>query len=311
LTIAQLSKSKGDHLMDEPAAVTVVGLGPMGQALAGAFLRAGHPTTVWNRTAAKADALVARGARHASSVAAAVTASPLTIVCVLHDDAAGAILEPAAAALAGRTVVNLTSSAPAQARRRAAWAAEAGIDYLDGAIMTPTPSIGRPSALVLYSGPEGLYQTHRETLAGLGGGAYLGGDPGRAAAYDVALLDTFWSCVLGIVHGLALARAEGITGGEFARHAQSIFGMLPGMVDGFARQLDEGRHPGERSTIASAAASIEHIIETAEAHHIDTGMLTASQVIVRKAIDAGHGDDGLSRLAQMLTTSERPDLRDR
>ena len=35
--------------------VTVIGLGLMGQALAGAFLRAGHPTTVWNRSAAKAD----------------------------------------------------------------------------------------------------------------------------------------------------------------------------------------------------------------------------------------------------------------
>lgn len=48
--------------------VTVVGLGLMGRSLGRAFLRAGHPTTVWNRTPAKADALVAEGARLASSV---------------------------------------------------------------------------------------------------------------------------------------------------------------------------------------------------------------------------------------------------
>ncbi|MFD0476016.1 NAD(P)-binding domain-containing protein [Nonomuraea thailandensis] len=43
--------------------VTVIGLGSMGTALAGAFTRAGHPTTVWNRTAAKAAPLVAVGPR--------------------------------------------------------------------------------------------------------------------------------------------------------------------------------------------------------------------------------------------------------
>lgn len=35
------------------AKVTVLGLGPMGAALASAFLAAGHPTTVWNRTPAE------------------------------------------------------------------------------------------------------------------------------------------------------------------------------------------------------------------------------------------------------------------
>jgi 3-hydroxyisobutyrate dehydrogenase-like beta-hydroxyacid dehydrogenase len=43
--------------------VTVIGLGLMGRALATAFLRAGHPTTVWNRTPAKAEQLVAQGAK--------------------------------------------------------------------------------------------------------------------------------------------------------------------------------------------------------------------------------------------------------
>jgi 3-hydroxyisobutyrate dehydrogenase-like beta-hydroxyacid dehydrogenase len=43
--------------------VTVIGLGPMGRAMAGALMRAGHPVTVWNRTPRRADELVAEGAR--------------------------------------------------------------------------------------------------------------------------------------------------------------------------------------------------------------------------------------------------------
>jgi 3-hydroxyisobutyrate dehydrogenase-like beta-hydroxyacid dehydrogenase len=287
-------------MSERPTPVSVIGLGPMGRAVAGAFLDAGHPTTVWNRTAARAEPLVARGATGAATAAGAVAAGPLVVTCLLDDDAVHAVLDPVAFG-GGRTLVNLTSATPEQARRRAAWARERGIAYLDGTIMTPTPTIGRPSALVLYSGPEETYRTQAPVLASLGGTAtYLGEDPGRAAAYDMALLDIFWHSVGGLVHGLALARAEGISGGALAPYAESIFGLLPEMTTRFARQLDEGVHPGERSTIASAAAGIDHVIATAEVHGIDAGTLTASRALLRRAVEAGHGADGLSRLAATL-----------
>lgn len=287
-------------MSERVAPVSVIGLGPMGRAVAGAFLDAGHPTTVWNRTAARAEPLVARGATGAATAADAVAAGPLVVACLLDDDAVNAALDPVPFG-SEKTLVNLTSTSPEQARQRAAWARERGIAYLDGAIMTPTPSIGRPSALVLYSGPEETYRTQGPALASLGGTAtYLGEDPGRAAAFDVALLDIFWNSVGGLVHGLALARAEGISGGELAPYAESIFGLLPEMMTRFARQLDDGVHPGERSTITSAAAGIEHIIATAEARGIDTGVLAASRALIRRAEQAGHGADGLSRLAAVL-----------
>ena len=47
--------------------VTVLGLGPMGQALSAALLDANYPPTVWNRTESKADALRARGAAWAAT----------------------------------------------------------------------------------------------------------------------------------------------------------------------------------------------------------------------------------------------------
>ncbi|HEX2299996.1 MAG TPA: NAD(P)-binding domain-containing protein, partial [Pseudonocardiaceae bacterium] len=82
--------------------VTVIGLGSMGRALAEAFLRAGHRTTVWNRTPEKAAPLVAKGAIHAPSVRAAVAASPLVITCVTGFDDTRQALGPANGALDGR-----------------------------------------------------------------------------------------------------------------------------------------------------------------------------------------------------------------
>jgi 3-hydroxyisobutyrate dehydrogenase-like beta-hydroxyacid dehydrogenase len=55
--------------------VTVIGLGAMGSVIARTLLHNGYRVTVWNRTSAKAEALVQEGAILAPSVALAVKAS--------------------------------------------------------------------------------------------------------------------------------------------------------------------------------------------------------------------------------------------
>ena len=59
----------------------------MGRALASAFLAAGHPTTVWNRTPGRADGLVESGAVETGTAAEAIAASDLVVICVLDHDA--------------------------------------------------------------------------------------------------------------------------------------------------------------------------------------------------------------------------------
>lgn len=284
-----------------PSPVTVLGLGPMGRALAHALLRAGHPTTVWNRSPEKADELVRAGAVLAPSAVEAAAASPLSIVCVIDYDAVHAIVEPAAGALAGRTLVNLTADTPDRARETAAWAEDNGIDYLDGAIMTPTETIGSDAALVLYSGQRDRYDAHLPTLSSLGGRAeYLGEDPGRAAAHDVALLDLFWTSMSGMAHAFALARAEGVTATDIAPLMGGITELLPGIAVVFGAQIAAGEHPGDDSTIASAAAGMAHIVHAAEQRGLETTVLSAALALAQQAIAAGHADDSFSRLAETV-----------
>jgi 3-hydroxyisobutyrate dehydrogenase-like beta-hydroxyacid dehydrogenase len=291
----------------ERAPVTVIGLGPMGSSLARTFLAEGHPTTVWNRTAGKADALVALGARRAATVDEAVRASSLVVVCVIDYDAVHAILDPVAGTLAGRVLVNLTADTPERSRTTAEWAAGHGIAYLDGSIMTPAATIGTSDAVFLYSGPESLYQGNRAALAGLGGTAvHLGADPGRAAAYDLALLDFFWTAVAGYTHSLALARAEGISGRELAPYAKGIFTLLPGMIDEYAGQADDEKYPGTDSPLVSNLATVDHIIHAAEARGVDAGMMRALKAAGDRAIADGHGADGFVRLAEVFGNRAAP-----
>lgn len=289
--------------MPESSSVTVLGLGPMGRALAGAFLDAGLRTTIWNRTPGRDHGLKERGAISAASAAEAVAASPLTVVCVVNYDAADTFLrtEPVTDALKGRTVVNFSSDSPDRARRAADWAAEHGIRYLDGAIMTPITTIGTPHAVFLHSGPEDLYAEHRPALDALGGThTHLGADPGRAAAHDIALLDIFWTATAGYVHALALARAEGITARELAPFAQGIGAILPPLFAEWADDIDEGTYSGEGNPLTSSVSSMAHIVHTAEAHGIDSAVLRAAEGQARRAVGLGHGTDGITRLTELL-----------
>ncbi|WP_248927589.1 NAD(P)-dependent oxidoreductase [Paenibacillus hamazuiensis] len=294
-------KTGDDMLSEDHMPVSVIGLGPMGQALAGAFLRAGHPTTLWNRSAHKAEALVGNGAVLMSTIAQAVAASPVIVVCVSDYNVVRAILDPSKKEVSGRILVNLTTGSPSQSRQMAAWASRNGIEYIDGVIMTPPTAIGTSASAILYSGPEPVFMAVQPTLQSLGGAAtYLGADPGRAAAHDVALLDFFWSSLGGYLHALALAGAENIAAQDFAVFARVMVETLPELISEIADHVDKRQYPGDMSNIASAVASIEHIIDTAESHHIDVSVLKAVKATAQRAIDKGYGTDAVSRITELL-----------
>ena len=70
--------------------ITVLGLGPMGRALARAFAGAGHPTTGWNRTP---PGELAAGTVLAGSVSDAVRAGRVVVVCLRDHDVVRSVLD--------------------------------------------------------------------------------------------------------------------------------------------------------------------------------------------------------------------------
>ncbi|HSJ61721.1 MAG TPA: NAD(P)-binding domain-containing protein [Jiangellaceae bacterium] len=288
------------------AAVTVIGLGSMGRALAGAFLAAGHPTTVWNRTPAKADELAAGGAVAAPAAAAAISASRLVVVCVVDSNAVHAVLEPVRESLRGRVLVNLTSTTPEQARATAAWAVEHGIEYLHGASKVPTPMIGDADALVLYSGSHHAFDQYEASLAAIAGdGTYLGGDAGLASVYDVGMLDIFFTGMTGFLHAAALVGADGISASTFLPYAQRIGELVQQTMVELAADVDKGSYPGDQDNLEMEQAALEHIVEASAARGIATALPRLVQTAVSDAIARGHGRDGFSSVVEVLRTRSR------
>ncbi|MGV0815219.1 NAD(P)-binding domain-containing protein [Mycolicibacterium boenickei] len=276
--------------------VSVLGLGPMGQALAGALVAANHRTTVWNRTPGKADALRARGAVWAETPAAAVAASDLILVNVVDQATADAVLEAAGDAIAGRVIVGLSSDIPDSAHRTAELVSARGGRYLDGAIMTPTDTIGTRSASILFAGPRDVFDAHLPVFDALANVSWVGADVGRAAAFDMALLDVFWTSVSGFVHALAMAGAHGITPGELLPHAGNIAAILPPIFGEIADRVEADRHTDASASVSSVAASVRHLIAASGSAGLDAGALEAFRGYVDAAVAAGHGADEISRI---------------
>lgn len=282
-------------------AVAVLGLGSMGRALAGAFLAAGHPTTVWNRSGGRAGALVAAGAVEAATAGEAIAAADLTVVCVLDPPAVAAVLDAAGPAVAGADVVNLTSSTPEAARSTASAVEALGGRYLDGAIMVPTPLVGTGDGLVLYSGDAAAFERHRGTLAALGGTAdHLGDDPGLAAVLDLGMLDVFFNGMAAFLHAAALVRADGVPAGTFLPYAQRIVEVLGGTLPQLADDADRGEHPGDEDNLAMELAALDHIVEASRARGVDDALPAVVRDLAARAVAAGHGGDGFSRVVDLL-----------
>ncbi|MEV7099375.1 NAD(P)-binding domain-containing protein [Amycolatopsis sp. NPDC051045] len=280
--------------------VTVLGLGTMGSALAGALLDRGHPVTAWNRTAEKAAPLAERGARLAATPADAIAASPLVVACVLDYDVLRAVLEPGAEALRGKAFVNLTSGSPEQAQEAAGWFGSRGAGYLDGAIMTTPEGVGGSDVMFLYSGPRPVFDAHEAALSALGDPVYLGADPGRASLYDAALLGLMWSAMAGWLHGTALVGAEKTPAAEFTPVAIRWLATVNRFLTRYATQVDAGRYPGDDATVDVQVAAIGHLIHAAEARGVDNALPELLLSTMERASAAGHGPDSFASLFEVF-----------
>ncbi|MEU3723494.1 NAD(P)-binding domain-containing protein [Streptomyces sp. NPDC031705] len=291
--------------MTDKLPVSVIGLGLMGQALAGAFLKAGHPTTVWNRTASKADRLVAEGAQPAPTVDGALTAGSLTIVCLTDYQAVHELLD--ASELKGTTLLNLTSGNSAQAREAARWAEQRGARYVDGAIMAIPSTIGTPEAVILLSGP------HLQDLDALGTVTHLGTDPGLASLYDVAGLAMMWSVLNAWLQGTALLRTAGVDAATYAPFARQMAAGVAEWLPGYAQQIDDGSFPAEVSALETDARAMAHLIEESEASGVNAELPKLFKAMADRAIAAGHGAEQypvlIEEFAKPQPTATRRDER--
>jgi 3-hydroxyisobutyrate dehydrogenase-like beta-hydroxyacid dehydrogenase len=271
------------------ADISALGLGSMGSALAAALQRGDHRLCVWNRTAATMERFVEGGAVGATSASAAIRSSPVVLVCVDDYRVTREILEGdgAGAELANRTLVQVSTGTPREAREAAAWVGRPRGSYIDGAILGGPGSIGTDQALLLFGGPGPAYRRCEPTLRCLGGQVrYLGENVVAPAALDLAWLCQRFGLFVGVAHGARICEAEGVGVDQYAS-------MFPegDRARLLARVIHAGVYDHPSATLSVWYNALQRVRAQARDAGIDSAVPDFVADLFERAIAQDHGQD--------------------
>jgi 3-hydroxyisobutyrate dehydrogenase-like beta-hydroxyacid dehydrogenase len=279
--------------------IAFLGLGAMGGVLAAATLDAGHPTTVWNRTPGRAQALIAKGATNVATAGDAIATSALVVACLFDDRSVRDTLEPLAAELSGRTLINLTTTTPNQARALGEWAARHDVAYLDGGIMAVPSMIGAPGASILYSGSASAFERYRPVLDHWAESTYLGTDAGMASLQDLAMLAGMYVMFGGFMHGAAMVGSAGVGARAFAARVVPFLSAMTQALPEYAAIIDARSYRGEGQQ-SLEFSDLGPIVQASVDQGVSPDILLPVHTLIRKQIAAGHGKEGFSRIFEGL-----------
>lgn len=273
--------------------IAVLGTGLMGSAFARVLLAGGTDLTVWNRTTERADDLVELGAGRARSVSEAVARTEVILVLVLDQPTVRQLLE--GLDLTGKTVINYTTGAAADAVSARDLVTGAGGRYLDAVIPAYPSDIGKRDTMIYYAGDEQAHNELSQPLELLSGlQPFVGQEVGNANVLDAAWVAGFHCIAVGGFHEAAsFALGEGVTIDTMADSIDYYLGLLRKIL----LESVEAIRTGDFSTDQAALDTYIQGIASCQKTMIGAGeraeLISANLESLKRASAAGHGDESL------------------
>jgi 3-hydroxyisobutyrate dehydrogenase len=212
-------------------AVALIGLGLMGKPMALNLLKNGFALTVWNRTRARADEVLAAGAKWAGSARDAAAAGDVVMSIVSDPPAVEAVLWGAEGALAGlrkgSVLVDSSTVSPALARRAAAACAERGAAFLDAPVTGGTWGAEKGELVFMVGGEAEVLERVEAVLAAMGRRWFHLGPHGAGQTVKLAMNMILALEVGALAEALALVAGAGVRAERLVEVLQSSMARAP------------------------------------------------------------------------------------
>ena len=191
-----------------------IGTGVMGHSMCGHLLQRGFAVTVFNRTRAKAEPLIAAGAKWADSPKAVAEAADVVFTLVgFPTDVREVVLGPQgtlAGSRAGCTLVDMTTSEPALAIEIAARAAERGITSLDAPVTGGDVGAREARLSIMVGGDRAAFENLRPCFEAMGKTIVHQGGPGAGQQAKMVNQMLIASVMISVCEGLLYAYRAGL-----------------------------------------------------------------------------------------------------
>jgi 3-hydroxyisobutyrate dehydrogenase-like beta-hydroxyacid dehydrogenase len=279
--------------------ILMIGLGAMGSVLARLLLEKDKTVTVWNRSEEKTLPLRAIGAAYTQDISEAVAANDIILICLQDYTTTEQVLQ--GISLEGKTVVQLSTGTPQDARLMAAAFGDRGAEYLDGAILATPSQMGTAHTPIFLSGNKAAWATSNATLRILGGGlSYFGEAPGAAAAWDIAALSSMFGMMIGFLNGARIIESEGANVSDLGNMILDIAPVLGQMIKDTGDDIQQQKYDNPQSSLNICAGTFDLMVRLSSENNLDAGFALFAQQLFRKGQEAGYGQQRISALMKTL-----------
>ncbi len=289
-----------------PCEIAWIGIGVMGRSMAGHLLAAGHRLRVHSRTRAKANELVARGARWCDSPAEAADGADLAISIVGMPGDVEAVhlgeLGTLAATNPPKVVVDMTTSSPALARTIAERARARGTGAVDAPVSGGDVGARNATLSIMVGGDEAAVAAALPAFERLGKTVVHHGPAGSGQHVKMVNQILIAGTMLGMCEGLRYAESSGL---DPEKVLASVGGGAAGSwsIQNLAPRILRGDfEPGFR--IDHFLKDLSIALAEARTQGLDLPGLALAERLYRIAVEEGLSGRGTQALIQVVSPQD-------
>lgn len=290
--------------------VAFLGLGKMGRPMAANIIAAGHRVVLWNRTAAHAEDLVARGPGEASASVAetpaeAVANAGVVVSMLADEDAVFSVYEGergvAAGIRPGAVAVEMSTICPDAVWKLASVLDTCGAGLIDAPVSGSVATAKAGELTIMTGGSDLHLKAVMPVLDCMGARIFPMGPVGTGAAMKLAVNTIVLALNGAVSEGLVLAEAAGIErrdayrvfaasaiAAPFVHYRRTAFESPEAVPPAFAMTLGE--------------KDLTLILELASRVGVELPQAMTNRAVLARAIEAGFGDHDVSGAAEFLRT---------
>jgi 3-hydroxyisobutyrate dehydrogenase len=284
--------------------IAILGCGAMGSRMAQNLLNANYPVVVYNRTAAKVQSLIDRGALYAATPKAAAVQAEIIISMVTDDDASRSIwLDPETGALSGlqqdQIAIESSTLTIGWTRELANTIEQQGAMFLDAPVVGSRPQVEAGKLIYLVGGKAEILEQVQPILLSAGGAIvqHLGAI-GQGMVMKLAVNTLFGVQVAALAEILGLLDKEGINSVK----AMACLGELPvtSLAAKMAGSLMVANNHAPLFPIELVEKDFRYVMQTAQTENAAMPIATAIHHIYQEAIDKGFGNNNITGVVQLF-----------
>jgi 3-hydroxyisobutyrate dehydrogenase len=281
--------------------IAFVGTGVMGQGMVANLLKAGHEVTVYTRTKAKADGLLALGAKWASSPAESARGADIAISMVGYPNDVEEVWRGPqgfmSSAQPGCVLIDMTTSSPALARSLAAEAAAKGFGPLDAPVSGGDRGAREGTLTIMAGGAQQDFDFAQPVFAAMGKTIVLQGAPGTGQLCKLANQIGIASGMIAMAEALAFARATGLNLETTLRSISGGGASSWALLNLAPRVLKGDFAPG--FYVKHFVKDIGLALDVCREQKVSLPGLELAAKLYAEVVAAGEGDAGTQALARL------------